>query len=193
MALETWAHAFERIDLLARPVFAELGKSADDILSRLAAIPELVAERPLSAYQVSARLFWGNSKVLKGKEQWLCDLLGLPEGAIVERMLPVEVSFPIGLPSGILMLENMDSYFSACNGNWPDCHDVIKIYTHGFRGAAARIRNQAFARLHFSDQALPNPRVLPPSGRNGFKVGHFPTRSIFAAIWIGPAYPSSVP
>jgi hypothetical protein len=99
--------------------------TSTEIVSRLAAIPALVAKHPLSTYQVSARLFWGNSKVLKGQEQWLRELLGLPDGALVERMLLVEIAFPSCPPTGILMLENLDSYFSACNGNWPHCHDFI--------------------------------------------------------------------
>jgi hypothetical protein len=156
LALAGRAQDFCHSELLAQPLFAELGQPAEEIIARLAAIPALLAERPLSTYQISARLFWGHSKLLKGREQWLCELLRLPEEAILARMLPVEVAFPPGSPSGILMLENLDSYFSACNGNWPDCDRLIKLYTQGFRGAAARIRNPACARLHFADQALPS-------------------------------------
>jgi hypothetical protein len=160
LALAARVHDFCHSELLAQPLFAELGQPAEEIIARLAAIPVLLAERPLSTYQISARLFWGHSKLLKGKEQWLCELLGLPESAILARMLPVEVAFPSESPSGILMLENLDSYFSACNGNWPDCDRLIKLYTQGFRGAAARIRNPACARLHFADQGLPSPARL---------------------------------
>jgi hypothetical protein len=172
-AVEKWAHAFKRIDLLARPVFAELEKPPEEILSRLAAIPALVADHPLSTYQVSSRLFWGASKVLRGREAWLRELLGLPESALVERMLPVEVAFPCPAPAGILMLENLDSYFSAGNGNWPDCHDFIKVYTQGFRGAAARIRNPNCAQLHFSDQTLPDTARLAAFRIAWFQGGPF--------------------
>lgn len=151
------AHAFKRTDLLTYADFKHLGQSADAIVSRLAAIPATVAGRPSSARRLSARLFWGNSKALDGKEQKLCDSLGLPRGAILERVLPVKIAFPAKPPAGILMLENLDSYFSACNGNWPDCDDLIIVYTQGFRGAAARIRDPAVARLHISDQHLPEP------------------------------------
>lgn len=154
-ALFNNAQMFKRTDLLTYADFRTLGKPAEDIVSRLAAIAYAVAARPLTARQLSARLFWGNSKVLDGKEQKLCASLGLPQNAILERVLAVEISFPAKPPGGILMLENLDSYFCACNGNWPDCDDLIIVYTQGFRGAAARIRNPAFARLHISDRHLP--------------------------------------
>lgn len=172
-ALKKNEHAFDRPDLLARPVFTWLGKPADEIISRLAAIAELVKDRPLTTYQLSSRLFWGSSKVLKGKEQWLSELLGLPEGAIAQRMLPVEVTFSSGPPTGILMLENLDSYFSACNGNWPGCDHFIKIYTQGFRGAALRIRDPACARLHVSDQSLPGLARLAVFRNEWFRGGSF--------------------
>jgi hypothetical protein len=177
-ALDKWGHAFQRADLVAKPVLMLPGKSPEEILSRLAVIPELVRERPLSAYQISARLFWGHSKVLKGREQWLRDLLGLPREAVVERMLPVEVTFPPGTPAGILMIENLDSYFSACNGNWQDCLDMIKIYTQGFRGAADRIRDPSCVRLHFADQPLPE----------GHHLAAFREAWFLEAAFTGPVY-----
>lgn len=172
-ALKAKADAFLRPDLIERPVFTGTGKSPEQIISRLAAIPELVKDRPLTARHLSALLFWGDSKVLKGREQWLCDLLELPLGAIAERILPVDVTFPSRSPAGVLMLENLDSYFSACIGNWPDCDNLIKIYTQGFRGTAARIRNPACARLHFSDQCRPASSLLTAFRNDWFKGGTF--------------------
>jgi len=177
-ALDKWGHAFQRADLVAKPVLMLPGKSPEEILSRLAVIPELVRERPMSAYQISARLFWGHSKVLKGREQWLRDLLGLPREAVVDRMLPVEVTFPLGTPAGILIIENLDSYFSACNGNWQDCPDMIKIYTQGFRGAADRIRDPSCVRLHFADQPLPE----------GYHLADFRKAWFQEASFTGPVY-----
>jgi hypothetical protein len=159
-ALKANADAFVRPDLLERPVFTGTGKSPEQIISRLAKIPAQVKDRPMTVRHLSALLFWGDSKVLKGREQWLCDLLGLPQAAIAQRILPVDVTFPSRSPAGVLMVENLDSYFSACMGNWPECDNLIKIYTQGFRGTAPRIRNPACARLHFSDQCTPATSVL---------------------------------
>lgn len=128
---------------------------------------------PSISDDLSALLFWGDSKVLKGREQWLCDLLGLPQGAIAQRILPVDVTFPSRSPVGVLMLENLDSYFSAWIGNWPACDNLIKIYTQGFRGTAARIRNPACARLHFSDQCRPVSPQLTTFRNDWFKGGAF--------------------
>jgi hypothetical protein len=172
-ALKAHAAAFVRPDLIERPVFTGTGKSPEQIISRLAAIPELVKDSPLTVRHLSAKLFWGDSKVLDGREQWLCDLLGLPRGAVAERILPVEVTFPFQSPAGVLMLENLDAYFSACIGNWPDCKNLIKIYTQGFRGTAIRIRNPACARLHFSDQNSPASFQLTAFCNDWFRGGTF--------------------
>lgn len=172
-ALEAKADIFVQPELVKRPVFAGTGKSPEQIISRLAKIPTLLKERPLTARHLSALLFWGDSKVLDGKEQWLCNLFGLPQGAIAERILPVDVTFPFRSPAGILMLENLDSYFSACNGNWPNCDKYIKIYIQGFRGTAPRIRNPACARLHFSDQSRPASSVLTAFQNDWFEGGAF--------------------
>jgi hypothetical protein len=172
-ALEANAHAFARPDLLERPVFTGTGKPPEQIISRLAKIPEHVKDGPMTACHLSALLFWGDSKVLKGREQWLCDLFGLPQKAIAQRILPVDVTFPSRSPAGVLMLENLDSYFSACIGNWPDCDHLIKIYTQGFRGTAARIRNPACARLHFSDQCTPASAMLTSFRTDWFNGGTF--------------------
>lgn len=148
---------------------------------------------PSISDDLSALLFWGDSKVLKGREQWLCDLLGLPQGAIAQRILPVDVTFPSRSPVGVLMLENLDSYFSAWIGNWPACDNLIKIYTQGFRGTAARIRNPACAGCTFQINAGRCLLSSPPFEMTGLKVGHLPIPSTFAEIWIGPVYQSSDP
>lgn len=160
--------AFVRPDLLERPVFTGTGKSPEQIISRLAKIPAHVKDRSMTTRHLSALLFWGDSKVLEDREQWLRDLLGLPRGAIAQRILPVDVTFPSRSPAGVLMLENLDSYFSACMGNWPGCDRRIKVYTHGFRGTAARIRNPVCARFHFSDLSTPATSVLTAFRRDWF-------------------------
>ena len=112
---------------------------------------------------ISARLFWGNSKVLQGKEQWLRELLGLPREAVLERPLPVDVTFPPGTPAGILMIENLDSYFSACNGNWPDVPGYLRrpvagrpcpILSQGEQG----LRGSGNYRVGRDVHSCPNPR-----------------------------------
>lgn len=141
-------HRFANPDKLNRMIFDTLAKPAEEIISRMASIPELLSKRPMTAYQLSAILFWGCSKILKDREQWIKELFNLEEGLNLERPLLIEVRIPRALPNGLLMLENLDSYLAACDNRWSECDDLILVYTQGFRGAASRIRQNAYARFH---------------------------------------------
>jgi len=50
---------------------------------------------------------------------------------------------------GILFIENQDSYTNAITGNPAICKHHIVVYMAGFKGSAARIREQAGVSLHY--------------------------------------------
>ena len=152
-ALEKNRHLFEFPDKLKNPVrsLLRLEKPAEEILLRLASVPGVLKEKPVTVYQLSAMLFWGHSKVFINQEGWLKEVFSLPDGIIAERPILIEISFPLKPPEGVLMIENLDCYISSCGANLKGCENLIKVYTQGFRGTSLRIRNEKYSWFHVKD------------------------------------------
>lgn len=158
-AVNQHEQCFSRSDLLihSRSCFEILKKPAEEVISRLTSIPDELSKKPMTAYQLSAKIFWGCSKIFESKkfgsdgcEKWIKDLFDLPEGMVLERPILIEVHFPSTVPEGIMIVENMDSYFSACNGKWPGCENFILVYAQGYKLSSQRIRRADYSRFHLS-------------------------------------------
>lgn len=83
---EQWREAVEaylEVDDSVKEAVARMkveipGRSAEDVVRRLSLLPSHVDE-PLLLREVSARLFWGLSKVLDGRQQLVAAVLGQDE------------------------------------------------------------------------------------------------------------------
>lgn len=126
------------------------GFTPEEVLTQLVRVPELLRRRPMTLYQLSALMFQGNSKALGDREDWLRFAFGLDEEALIRRPVLIEAYMPENV-TGVLLIENLDSYLDAINRGWPGTERFVLIYTSGFRGTAARIRDPRHARLHWSD------------------------------------------
>lgn len=118
------------------------------IIERLAHAPALLRERAYTTYQLGAVLFDGDSKTLLKREEWLTRAFGLDGEALIERPVLVEIHLPAGHTTGVLMIENLDSYLEAASGTWPHSEGLVFVYTAGFRGTASRVRSPRHARFH---------------------------------------------
>lgn len=159
-ALSEVVDKFADPSLIQNNPFPNLNKSPQEILSRLLLIPTLLTRGKASAYQISAELFWGHSKLLRDKEEWLTQLLGLPESAFIIRPLVVEVSFPQKPANGILIIENLDSYVAAIDGLWPTGNDLILVYGQGFKLCAKSIRQADRVRFHVHGNNAINEKMM---------------------------------
>jgi len=159
-ALSEVVDQFADPSLIQTNPFPALNRSPKDILSRLLLIPTLLRRNKATSYQISAELFWGQSKLLRDKEDWLTKLLGLPETAFLPRPLLVEVSFPAKPVNGVLIIENLDSYVAAVDGYWPTGNDLLLIYSQGFKLCAKSIRQAERIRFHVHNQRAPSQSLL---------------------------------
>ncbi|BCS97431.1 hypothetical protein DSLASN_30630 [Desulfoluna limicola] len=141
-ALSSCQDRFAQPELLSKPCFPALKRKREPeaILERLALIPDILQETPMSLYQLSARLFWGQSKLLKGREEWLQELFGQPLPNLLPRPVLLEMFFP-ETPKGVLLIENLDTFLAACDGRLPAATHQILVYAQGFKNTAARIRD----------------------------------------------------
>jgi len=118
-AAMVWRRAIERhapqfhdagAALLAQRIVIE-NRSADDIVAALAAAAD--KRMPMTLRQLSATVFWGDSKILDDRGELIAALL--PHLKILDRTLVIAVHLPERC-QGVLFIENQDSYAAAAAG-----------------------------------------------------------------------------
>jgi len=117
------------------------GKSGREIVTRIGRGLALL-ERGMSRRTISALLFWGDSKVLDDKPGVVAALGGS------EPPLLLNVSLPTHPFSGVLFIENYDTYAACAAAGMPE--ETVLIYSAGFGGSALRIREIQGALLHYA-------------------------------------------
>jgi hypothetical protein len=130
--------------LLARRIVFE-GRSSDFFAAAFARIASV--HGPLTLRQVSARVFWGDSKFLDGRGELITLLF--PALEIRERAIVVAVHLPSQI-EGVLFIENQDTYTQACSGQPREVAKLALVFASGFRGSAQRVRQRDGALLHYS-------------------------------------------
>jgi len=127
----------------------------------------------LSLRQLSSRCFHGNSKFLDTREDLLRELY--PGLKLSPRPVMVNVFLPNTI-DGVLFIENQDSYLQAVSGGSPGFVNLALVYVAGFRGSAARIREQGGASLHYQAGSH-------MSGRNALEAWWFRERPRNWPLW----------
>lgn len=152
-AVEAHADAFadRGACLRARPIRVPQ-KPVQEVVAALAGIGSLTAT-PITLRQLSARAFWGHSKVLDAREELLTLLF--PGLSLAPRPGLVQVCLPEPC-HGVLFIENLDSYLQALAGTPGAVTGLALVYSAGFAGSAGRVRDRAGVSLHYqggSDRA----------------------------------------
>jgi hypothetical protein len=124
-------------------------RSPDDIVAALAAAADIRV--PLTLRQLSATVFWGDSKILDDRGDLVAALL--PHVTILDRTLVVAVHLPERC-KGVLFIENQDTYTAAAAGIPVEAAELALVFAAGFRGTAARVRSRSGALLHYAGPGL---------------------------------------
>lgn len=150
-AVQQWRMAVQQtpaftahLDWLQERPIVVAGRSALEVLAALVAAQDYSG--PISLRQLSARLFWGNSKVLDERGDIIAALF--PHLVVRDRAIVVSVWLPTHY-RGVLFIENQDTYAAACRRDIA-INELALVYAAGFRTTAARIRNRDGAVLHFA-------------------------------------------
>jgi hypothetical protein len=120
-------------------------RSADEIVGALAAAARMTV--PMTLRQLSATVFWGDSKILDDRGELITALL--PRLQIRERTLVV-AAYLREHCRGVLFIENQDTYTAAVAGIPEEARELALVYAAGFRGTAARIRSRSGSLLHYA-------------------------------------------
>jgi len=153
-ALQQWRHAVEQAShkfagdtakLSSRPISLS-DKSAEQIVQGFARIGEY-QQHYLTLRQLSALCFWGRSKFLDGRVDLVLSLF--PQIRLIQRPVVVNIYLPQTI-TGVLFIENQDSYTCAMQGKPQEVQNLALVYSAGFKSSAMRIRDKSGVALHFT-------------------------------------------
>lgn len=136
-------------DSIAKQKLEISGKSAEAIVERLNLLTELIDE-PLLLREVSARLFWGQSKVLDNRQALVAAILNVDECPFPESPIQLQVFLPKDDFSGVLFIENLVSFERATRDAIGRFAGLALVFASGFKGAAKRLRLTTGASVYFA-------------------------------------------
>ncbi len=140
-------------DLLAEQAIKVPGKSTDDILNRLETLIDF-KDKALYLREVSARLFWGLSKLLDNRSDMIAELLGQESCPFLEKPVTLHVHIAVDEISGVLFIENETTFEAACRGRFSHTNQLALVYASGFKASAKRLRQFAGSSLYYSTASL---------------------------------------
>jgi hypothetical protein len=145
-AIEKHADSFHDAGapLLSQRIVIE-NRSALEVVAALAGAAKLTV--PMTLRQLSATVFWGNSKILDDRGELVAALL--PHLEIRDRTLVMAVHLPREC-RGVLFIENQDTYTTAAAGTPVEARELALVFAAGFRGSAARVRSRSGCLVHYA-------------------------------------------
>ncbi|WP_211371058.1 DUF2220 family protein [Dechloromonas hortensis] len=124
-------------------------RSPEEIVGQLGQLASL-ANEPLLLREVSARLFWGQSKVLDGRQQLVAILLQQEECPFPEMPVQLQVFLPQDGFSGVLFIENQATFEQATRDGSGRYASLALVFASGFKGGAKRLRSPTGASVYFA-------------------------------------------
>lgn len=124
-------------------------KDTRDVVLQLNELRHL-AQEPLLLREVSAKLFWGMSKVLDQRSALVAALLQTDECPFAESPVQLQVYLPAENFDGVLFIENLTSFEQALRAKAPASRRLALAYAAGFKASAARLRTPGTVSLFFS-------------------------------------------
>ena len=155
--VERWREAIERhldaptsVKKAAGEYCVDLpDQSMDEVVQRLNGL-RLLADQSLLLREVSARLFWGMSKVLDNRQGLVTALLESDECPFPESPIQLQVYLPKGGFQQVLFVENLMSFEQATRSRSGAFAGLALVYASGFKGSAQRLRKRESASLYYS-------------------------------------------
>lgn len=134
------------------------GRSMADVVMRLNELQRL-KNQPLLLREVSAKLFWGMSKVLDDRQRLVAALLNEPECPFPAAPIQLLVQLPHGELREVLFIENQMSFEQAVRSGSEHLEGVAVAYASGFKGSAQRLRRSWGASVYYSQRGTSTPEI----------------------------------
>ncbi|TQV86909.1 Wadjet anti-phage system protein JetD domain-containing protein [Aliikangiella coralliicola] len=115
------------------------GKTSNEILDALFSLSE-DNQSSKTLKELSAKYFWGDSKVLEAKSDWLKQTF--PRLKVFDKQIMVNFYLPEDYQC-VLFVENKDTFHQLISKKPQVIDQAALVYCSGFLGAATRIRDTA--------------------------------------------------
>ncbi len=135
------------IELLSRSPLRIPNKSAQEIIEQLVKVPEF--RSGTFAREISARVFWGLSKILDGRVEAVNTAFG--RQILIEKPLLVNVHVPSDTIEEVIFIENEVSYLAAIDNCPPG---AALVWASGFMLSARRLLEPNGMVLHASSGSV---------------------------------------
>lgn len=125
------------------------GRAPEDVVRQLNGLHTL-ASQPLMLREVSARLFWGQSKILDGRQTLVTTILGMDDCPFAEMPVQLQIFLP---PEGfecVLFIENQVTFERATRELGARHAGYALVFCSGFKGSALRLRAEGGTSLYFA-------------------------------------------
>lgn len=131
------------IEAVARLELSIPGKPAKEVATRLSSLDQYTG-KGLSIREVSARLFWGMSKVLDCRQQLIASVLDSDDCPFPCSPVVLNVKLS-SRGTSVMFIENLDTFEKVTRRD-PPFHVV---YASGFRASAKRVRTREGSTVFF--------------------------------------------
>jgi hypothetical protein len=153
------------------------GRTASEIVLRLNEINHL-RDETLLLREVSARVFWGQSKVLDERQTLVAAILDVEECPFPEMPVQLQVFLPNNGFEGALFIENLATFEQATRDSSGEFAGLALIFASGFKGSAKRLRSRAGASLYFASNG-----ALDARARTKFESWLFDRTALPSWFW----------
>ncbi len=161
-AVESWkikevrsGNVFDFEKLKKLPLLIK-NRAHGDVLYRLKSVL-LNKSELLTVRQLSAKFFWGDSKVLDKRINWLLAIY--PDFKFKNRKIIVNCFLP-NVIEKVVFIENQDTYQQLCESDFVTFEKTALVYTAGFRLSSERIRQEENVLLHVNHQNVTSTQVF---------------------------------
>jgi hypothetical protein len=127
------------------------GKSAHDIVQALNHLRQL-RDEPLLLREVSSRVFWGLSKVLDDRGDFVAKLLDMPECPFPSSPLMLSIRLPDKPLSSVLFVENKTTFGILGRSDNSQVDGMALIYSAGYLASARRLTVRSNVDCYFDNE-----------------------------------------
>ena len=136
-------------EIVSRFLINVPGKNPEEIVRQMNGLKDW-ADEPLLLREVSARLFWGLSKILDGRHALVAAILEADDCPFPDMPVHLQAFLPPSGFGGVLFIENLATFEQATRDSTGKFAELALIFASGFKGSAKRLRSVGGSSVYFA-------------------------------------------
>lgn len=171
-------------DTISRSPIFMTGRTADEVFQRLLWVRDQhYGGEGALLREVSAKAFWGMSKVLDARQDLVAALLDLDECPYPEQPVHLNVFFAGPYDHRLIFIENKTSFErairdyheAAVGGMTSSYQGAAVVFSSGYVGSAKKLRRQHYVRTFYALDDCSSPDSIEPFVADFFSAADLPT------------------